>query len=72
MPLQFRAIIRLKLVPLWRLDIKNDRIIEESRSKTMGFLTEICDNKMRLNYPIAINYKDSIFQKWSKKCKVIL
>jgi hypothetical protein len=30
-------------------------MIKESRSQTMGFLTEICDNKMRLNYPLGIN-----------------
>jgi hypothetical protein len=45
---------------------------KESRSKTTGFLTQICDHKMRLNYQLAINadfyffcpiYKHSIFQK---------
>nr|WP_043999919.1 hypothetical protein [Microcystis aeruginosa] len=30
-------------------------LIKENRSKMAGFLTEICDNKMRLNYPLAIN-----------------
>ncbi|MDB9414739.1 hypothetical protein [Microcystis aeruginosa] len=25
------------------------------KSATPGFLTEICDNKMRLNYPLGIN-----------------